>query len=87
MNEPQNVASFGVWQSEFVKRRFDVPDHWRGRVVMQYGTKTTAEAEREEDEEAGIPVGDMPEATEEEEKPPPLCLSGTRSLRVPPRGT
>ena len=68
---------------------YTVSDHDFGRVVMQYGTQTMAEAEREADELAGAPVveasaapltaGSADEPADDgrrPETPPPLCLSG-----------
>ncbi len=62
---------------------FEVPERRQGMVVMQYGTKTMAEAEREADRKADIQT-DMPATDDEsgnkdttgQSKPPPLCLSG-----------
>ena len=60
---------------------FTVPEYWQGMVVMQYGTKTMAQAQREADRKADIPV-DQPDADPGESQEPaestkqPLCLSG-----------
>jgi hypothetical protein len=63
---------------------YTVPEHFQGRVVMQYGIKTRAEAEAKADREADIPVAkeepaETPEESEDADgKPdkPKLCLSG-----------
>jgi len=62
-------------------RSFSVPEHLQGRVLMQYGTKTRAEAEAEADRKADIPAEEQePVEEEKEDEPeapePKLCLSG-----------
>jgi hypothetical protein len=51
-----------------------VPERLMGQTVVQYGVKTAAEAEREEDKKADIPVPDEPPKKKGEAKP--LLLSG-----------
>ena len=64
---------------------FEVSERRQGMVVMQYGTKTMAEAERDADRKADIPVEtpatDLNDDEDDKEAPgksknPPLCLSG-----------
>jgi len=60
---------------------FKVSERHQGMVVMQYGTKTMAEAERDADLEADIPVETPATDLKNTEasgksKNPPLCLSG-----------
>ena len=60
---------------------FEVSERHQGMVVMQYGTKTMAEAERDADLEADIPVEtpatDLKDTLASgKSKNPPLCLSG-----------
>jgi hypothetical protein len=83
---PEHPVTWGYDEVTHVFRgdqqRFDVDEYWRGMVLMQYGTKTRAEVEREEDRKAGIPTPEPEQDREpvEEEKPdekrPALCLSG-----------
>jgi hypothetical protein len=65
------------------ERHFTVPEYWQGMVVMQYGTRTRAEAEREADRKDGVELAEaQPDNADEAgegpgEKKPELCLSGS----------
>jgi len=82
---PEHPVSWGYDQTCWVFHGndpgFEVPERHQGMVVMQYGTKTMAEAERDADRKADIPAETPPTSDREqdapgESKPPTLCLSG-----------
>ncbi len=88
----EHPATWGFEQVGWVFHRnlprYNVPEYWQGMVVMQYGTKTMAEAEREADRKADVTVAKDPEGRSqgaasqsvkddaERSKSPPLCRSG-----------
>ena len=83
---PEHPVAFGYDELTYAFRgnlpTFTVADRDFGRVVMQFGTRTLAAAERAADEAAGVPVApaDAPEEEQAEDAPkaetPDLCLSG-----------
>ena len=78
---PEHPVTWGFDDMSYVFHRnmpsFTVREYRQGMVVMQYGTKTMAEAEREADREADIPVEEDTDDTQEPDTDrPPLCLSG-----------
>ncbi len=79
---PEHPVTWGFDETSFVFHRntpnFTVPEFWQGMVVMQYGTKTMAEAEREADKKADIPVDESeePDSNSDESADPPLSRSG-----------
>jgi hypothetical protein len=62
---PEHPIAWGQPEVTYVFRGnlpiYDVRDYDRGMVVMQFDTKTFAEAEREADKKADIPVDEPPE--------------------------
>ncbi len=80
---PEHPLSWGYPARSHVFRQnlpvYDVRDYRRGLVVMQFGTKTWLDAEREADRRADIPVKEPDPATGKVAKKnfgPPLALSG-----------
>ncbi|MEE8143414.1 MAG: M14 family zinc carboxypeptidase [Planctomycetota bacterium] len=78
---PEHPVAWGYPEVTYVFRGnlplFGVREYDWGRVVMQYGTQTRAEAEEEADRKADIPVPESsPKSETKKEKPRPLCLSG-----------
>jgi hypothetical protein len=81
---PEHPVTWGFDETSWVfhgnRPRFVVNEHWQGMVVMQYGTQTMAEAEREADRKADIPTDEPPADDENVDgqttDDAPLCLSG-----------
>lgn len=81
---PEHPVAWGYPRTTHVfhgnLRGYSVPERLRGRVLVQYGTRTRAEEERRADERAGVspPAGGGEPGTGDGERSarPPLCLSG-----------
>ena len=82
---PEHPVAFGYGELTHVFHgnlpSFTVSERERGRVVLQYGTKTAAEEEADADRKAGVPVEASAKESSQgtDEKPaadPELCLSG-----------